>query len=204
MIAKKRILVKRLITSYLYEYNKLGDIMDYLLLVNRDNRLDKMDVPDDLVNAGSIYKKNILVNRKVLNMFNLMKMEALRNGYDIDIMSGYRGYNYQNKIYHKLIRDKGLNYALRHIAPAGASEHQTGLAIDICVYRDSKCYIEGELNNFKEIQWLHKNAHRFGFILRYPEGAEDITGYNYEPWHFRYVGNKASYIYYNKKVLDNL
>lgn len=176
--------------------------MDYLLLVNRDNVLGKTYVPCDLVNAGSIYKKNILVMKKVLSMFNFMKLEALNCGYDIDIMSGYRSYHYQKIIYDRLVRNKGLNYAFRYIAPAGSSEHQSGLAIDICVYRGDSCYIEHEISNFKEIKWLHNNAHKFGFILRYPQGKEDITGYNYEPWHFRYVGNMAYYIFYNNLTLE--
>ena len=183
--------------NYYFEYNILGDIMDYLLLVNRDNLLDKAYIPLDLVNAGSIYKDNILIVKKVHDMFNLMKMDALKLGYDIDIMSGYRAYDYQDKIYHKLIDEKGFNYAFRHIAPPGASEHQTGLAIDICVYRDGNCYIEHEISEFEEIKWLHNNCYKYGFILRYPDGMEEVTGYNYEPWHFRYVGNIASYIYFN-------
>ncbi len=176
--------------------------MNYLLLVNRDNLLDKTYVPDDLIDADSMYRDNILVRKKANIMFNLLKKEALKHGFEIDAMSGYRDYSYQEKLYHKLIKEKGFNYAFRHIAPPGASEHQTGLAIDICVYHQGKCYIEHEISDFKEIKWLHHNAHRFGFILRYPFGMEEITGYNYEPWHIRYVGNMASYIYYNKLVLE--
>ena len=176
--------------------------MDYLLLVNRDNLLDKTYTPKDLVNASSNYKDNILISKHIKKMFNYMKKEAIRHGYDIDIMSGYRDYYYQKKIYHKLIREKGFNYAFRHIAPPGSSEHQTGLAIDICVYRDNKCYIEYEISDFDEIKWIINNAHRFGFILRYPYGLEEVTGYNYEPWHIRYVGNMASYIYYNHLTLE--
>lgn len=178
--------------------------MNYLTLVNRDNLLDKTYIPTDLVDAHSKYKDNILINNHVNFFFYLMRREALKNGYNIDIMSGYRSYKYQDSLYKKLINDKGLNYTLRHVAPGGASEHQTGLAIDICVYRDNKCYIEHELNDFEEITWLHNNAHKFGFILRYLDEKEDITGYNYEPWHLRYVGNLASYIYYNNLVLEEL
>ena len=185
-----------------FTYNNSGDVMDYLMLVNRDNLLERTYIPSDLVNANSLYKEEILIDRKVSTMFNLLKNEALKNGYDIDIMSGYRTYDYQEKIYNSLIRDKGLNYAFRHIAPPGASEHQTGLAIDICVYYEGKCYCEYDTSDFEEIKWLHKNAHRFGFVLRYMEGCEDITGYNYEPWHFRYVGNIASYLYYNCLTLE--
>ena len=177
--------------------------MDYLELVNRDNLLDKTYIPNNLVDSGSIYKNFILVYNKVSSMFSLLKLEALKYGYDIDIMSGYRSYDYQDRIYNKLINEKGFNYALRHIAPPGGSEHQTGLAIDICVYRNNKCYVEHEICNFDEIKWLHKNAHKFGFILRYPEGKEEITGYCYEPWHLRYVGNMASFIYYNNLTLED-
>lgn len=172
------------------------------MLVNRDNLLDRTYIPSYLVDSGSKYKDNILINSKVYDMFMLMKLEALIYGIDIDIMSGYRTYDYQEKIYNKLVLEKGFNYAFRHIAPPGASEHQTGLAIDICIYRNNKCYIENEIANYLEVFWLHKNAHRFGFILRYPKGHEDVTGYSYEPWHFRYVGNIASYLYYNDLTLE--
>ena len=176
--------------------------MDYLMLVNRDNLLDRTYIPDDLVDSKSIYKENILINKHVLAAFNMMKKAAKENGYEIDIMSGYRTYDYQEKIYNKLIQEKGFNYALRHIAMPGASEHQTGLALDICVYRNGKCYIEKEITEFNEVKWLHNNAYKFGFILRYPEEKEDITGYNYEPWHFRYVGKIASYLYYNNLTME--
>ena len=176
--------------------------MNYLILVNRKNPLDKTYIPMNLIDSNSKYKENMLIEKKANDMFILMKLEASMHGYDIDIMSGYRDFNYQDKIYNKLVLEKGLNYAYRYIAPAGASEHQTGLAIDICVYRNNHCYIEHEIEDFDEIKWLQANAHRFGYILRYPYDKEDDTGYNYEPWHFRYVGNVASYIYYNNLTLE--
>lgn len=176
--------------------------MNYQLLVNKYNLLSKTYVPSNLVAVDSSYKRDILVNDRAYRMFNKMKLEALKTGYNIDIMSGYRSYYYQEKLYNKLVYEKGFSYAFRHIAPPGGSEHQTGLAIDICVYRDDKCYIENELTYFEEILWLKRNAHRFGFILRYPEEAEEITGYNYEPWHFRYVGNIANYVYFNEITLE--
>lgn len=178
--------------------------MDYTILVNKDNVLDRTYVPDELANAFSSYKDDILVNKTLLDNFNLMKMDAYMNGYNIDIMSGYRDYNYQEKIYNKLIIDKGFAYAFRSVAKAGCSEHQTGLAIDICVYRDNKCYIEHELEDMEEINWVINNCYKYGFILRYPKGMEDRTGYNYEPWHFRYVGNDvAKYLWENKMILED-
>lgn len=172
------------------------------MLVNRDNLLDRTYIPINLVDTLSNYKEGIFINKKALDKFNLMKLEAYSKGYVIDIMSGYRNYDYQEKIYNKLILDKGFNYAFRHIAPPGASEHQTGLALDFCIYRENKCYIEHEVEELEEAKWIHDNAHRFGFILRYPLYKEDITGYNYEPWHLRYVGDIASYLYYNDLTLE--
>ena len=179
-------------------------MVNYLKIVNRNNLLDRTYIPDDLVDTKSSYRNGIMVSSIVSRMFTLMKLEAIKNGYDIDIMSGYRTYQYQNIIYNNLIKDKGLNYAFRHIAPPGASEHQLGLAIEICINRCDKCYTEYYIINFDEIKWLHRNAHKYGFILRYPNDKEEITGYKYEPWHFRYVGNMASYMYFNNLVLEEL
>ena len=177
--------------------------MDYEILVNKDNSLGKSYIPNDLVDTKSNYRDGILINRKVLEQFNLMKNDASKLGYNIDIMSGYRDYFYQEKIYNKLLKEKGFAYTFRCIAKPGYSEHQTGLAIDICVYRGDKCYIEHELEDMDEINWVINNCYKYGFILRYPKYMEDKTGYNYEPWHFRYVGDIAQYLYKNKILLDN-
>lgn len=177
--------------------------MDYEILVNKDNALDKTYVPDNLVDANSNYKDGILINKKVLERFNLMRYDAKLLGYSIDIMSGYRDYMYQDKIYNKLLMEKGLAYTFRSIAKPGCSEHQTGLAIDICVYRGDKCYIEHELEEMEEVKWLIDNSYKYGFILRYPKYKEDLTGYHYEPWHFRYVGDIAKYLYENDMILED-
>ena len=177
--------------------------MDYEMLVNKDHALNKTYVPSNLVNANSKYKEDILINETVLENFNRMRDDALLFGYKIDIMSGYRDYLYQEGIYNKLVLEKGLAYAFRTIAKPGCSEHQTGLAIDICVYKDDKCYIENDLEDMDECSWLINNSYKYGFILRYPKGYEDKTGYNYEPWHFRYVGNIAPYLYKNKLLLED-
>lgn len=176
--------------------------MDYNILVNKDNPLPRAHIPNDLVDAESKYKDDVYIDRVVKEAFDRLKNEALKYGYYIDIESGYRDYDYQEKIYNKLVEEKGFSYALTRIAEPGKSEHQTGLAIDFCVYQDEKCYIEDKLEELPATKWVHMNAHRFGFILRYPEGKEDITKYSYEPWHLRYVPNIASYIYSNNLTLE--
>ena len=177
--------------------------MNYKILVNKDNVLDKDYVPIDLVNAESSYKDGIFINNKVLEQFKLMKKDALNHGYNIDIMSGYRNYEYQEKIYNNLLNEKGLAYVFRSVAKPGCSEHQTGLAIDVCIYKNNKCYIEKELEDMEEIKWIINNCYKYGFILRYPKDMEDKTGYNYEPWHLRYVGDIAEYLFKNNILLED-
>lgn len=177
--------------------------MDYEILVNKDHTLDKTYVPSDLVLTDSSYKNGILIHKKVFEQFKLMQEDAKKLGYTIDIMSGYRDYAYQEKIYNKLLREKGFAYTFRSIAKPGCSEHQTGLAVDICIYREDKCYIEHEISDSDEVKWLVDNCYKYGFILRYPKGMEDRTGYNYEPWHYRYVGEIAEYLYRNKMLLED-
>ncbi|MDO5569561.1 MAG: M15 family metallopeptidase [bacterium] len=176
--------------------------MDYQILVNKDNSLDKDYIPKNLVLSNSIYKDGIMVDKLVLEAFNKMKEEAKKYNYEIDIMSGYRSYSYQDKLFNNLVNEKGFNYAYNYIAKAGTSEHQTGLAIDFVIYKDDKCYIEHDVEGLNETLWIHQNAHKYGFIVRYPKDKEEITKYNYEPWHLRYVGNIANSLYNNDLTLE--
>lgn len=176
--------------------------MDYQILVNKDNPLPRAHIPNDLINVESKYKDNILLDKKAYESFQKLQQAALKKNYKIDIESGYRTFDYQEKIYNKLIEEKGFSYAVTRIAEPGKSEHQTGLAIDVCVYKDGKCYIEHELEDLPETKWIHENSPKYGFILRFPEGKENITKYSYEPWHLRYVGELATYLYDNKLTLE--
>ncbi len=177
--------------------------MNYEILVNKEHPLNKTFIPNDLIDTNSKYKNNVLINKEVLNHFLKMKYDMQLLGFNIDIMSGYRDYNYQAKIYNRSLSEKGYTYTIRSIAKPGCSEHQTGLAIDICIYKNNKVYIEDQILNTKELAFLKNNAHKYGFILRYPEDKEDITGYNYEPWHYRYVGLPLSeHLYKNDLTLD--
>ena len=176
--------------------------MNYSILVNKDNPLQRAHIPNNLVDAESAYKENILIDEEVKKSFDKLKKEALKYNYHIDIESGYRDFDYQEKIYNRLLEEKGFAYAVTRIAEPGKSEHQTGLAIDFCIYKDDKCYIENDIKDLEETIWVHNNAHKFGFILRYPEGKEDITKYSYEPWHLRYIGSVANNIYHNNLTLE--
>ncbi|MFZ0530248.1 MAG: M15 family metallopeptidase [Propionicimonas sp.] len=117
----------------------------------------------------------------------LKKMTAAARaaGVRVVVRSGYRSYATQSGIYQRALRNyPSVASAKRYNAPPGASEHQTGLAVDLW---DGVTW-SLPMANTATGKWLHKHAHDYGFILRYPKGKERITGYAYEPWHFRYVG----------------
>lgn len=176
--------------------------MDYKILVNKENKLDNNYAPLNLVKTKSEYKDNIYLEEKTYEQFQKLQNEALKYGYQIDIASGYRDYNYQEKLFNELVLEKGYNYAYKYIAKPGHSEHQTGLALDIVIYEEDKSYIEHDIENLNATKWLHQNAHHYGFILRYPSDKEEITNYSYEPWHLRYVGQLATYLYNNNLTLE--
>lgn len=122
-----------------------------------------------------------------------LQAAALEAGYDIPTLSAYRSYEYQGTLYNSYVERDGQEAADTYSARAGFSEHQSGLAFDV-----------GELDNaYGETsagKWLYAHCHEFGFILRYPQGKESITGYMYEPWHIRYVGKDIATDIYEKKV----
>lgn len=176
--------------------------MDYQILVNKDNPLPRAHIPNDLVEVNSSYKDSIKLDKKAYEAFKKLQKAASEYGYKIDIESGYRDYDYQERIYNRLIKEKGYSYAITRIAEPGKSEHQTGLAIDFCVYRNNKCYIEHEIEDLEETKWIHNNAYKYGLVLRYPEGKENITKYSYEPWHLRFLGDISTVLYNNEITLE--
>ena len=102
--------------------------------------------------------------------------------------SAYRSYSTQESVYAGWVDSLGQEGADLTSARPGHSEHQTGLAIDINALPDQGCALEPCWGDTPHAQWLAANAYRFGFIVRYPDGKTDITGYEYEPYHMRYVG----------------
>lgn len=123
-------------------------------------------------------------------------------GEKIMSVSGFRSYNYQKGLYNRYVKKDGEKKASVYSAKPGHSEHQTGLAFDIGGV-EKKHWVTDSFVNTEEAKWLKHNAHRYGFILRYPKGKEGITGYKFEPWHFRYVGAEhAVKIYENNLTLE--
>ena len=124
------------------------------------------------------------------NAFNKMKNDASSLGLNLYISSGYRSYYDQKYIYNNYVKRDGQAAADRYSARAGHSEHQSGLAFDLNT-------ISSAFTNTPEGKWVNDNCYKYGLILRYPEGKEEITGYIYESWHLRYVGIELATKLYN-------
>lgn len=162
------------------------------ILTNKYLYMPSNYIPDNLENINPKYAngtKKLVKEAKI--MFEKMVEDASNDGYTIRVISAYRSYEYQNILYNKYVDKDGISLADTYSARPGYSEHQTGLVVDI----DN---IKTDYNNFEstnEFNWMQENAYKYGFILRYPKGKENITGYTYESWHYRYVGKEiAKYI----------
>lgn len=121
-----------------------------------------------------------------------MVAAAKKAGVDLVAFSGYRSYEYQTQLYTNYTNRDGKEAADRYSARPGHSEHQTGLAFDIGEIGREDLWLTEEFGESPAGKWLAQNAHMYGFILRYPKGKEDVTGFMYESWHFRYLGKELA------------
>lgn len=166
-----------------------------ILLVNKKNPIVKDYKPADLV-APNIPFASVAnpmvenVTKDVAVELENMFEDAKKDGITLLGVSAYRSYEYQVQVFNDSIRAYGLEHSKKYVAQPGQSEHQTGLSIDILSNEYSS--LDEGFENTKAFDWLMKNMRNYGFILRYPKGKEDITGYNYEAWHIRYVGVDAA------------
>ena len=183
-----------------YSHDKEADLSKgFLVLVNKYYKLSEHYVPDNLVKVESVHGDGRYINKDVYLAFIKMYNDIKKENMSIYIASPYRSYAYQKKLYNNYVSKNGVEKADTFSARAGYSEHQTGLAMDISDGKISYTNFE----NTDEYKWMLKNAHKYGFILRYPKGKEKQTGYMFESWHYRYVGEKvAKYIHENNITFD--
>lgn len=164
------------------------------ILVNKYNYLTKDYIPNNLTETKEYSKSILKMNSKAYDAFKEMAKEIEKEDMHIRIVSAYRSYDYQNNLYNNYLKYDTKEKVDTYSARAGYSEHQTGLAVDI----DNTLVNYNRFHITQEFTWMQKNAYKYGFILRYPLGKENITGYKYEPWHYRYVGKDiAKYIHDN-------
>ena len=172
------------------------------VLVNKKRNLSENYVPEDLVTLSEL--PTVLSNPEV-NQLRSAAYQALKElfsaateaGYELHARSGYRSYYTQALLYSSYVDSYGKAAAGKYSAKPGQSEHQTGLSIDITCealnYKLDTTFAETE-----EGKWVAENAHNYGYIIRYPKGKEEITGYAYEPWHIRYLGAELA-----EKIYDS-
>ncbi len=128
-----------------------------------------------------------VIAKDLVSMSNAAKVA----GYTLVLSSGYRSENLQTSFYNDYVARDGVAAADRYSARPGTSEHQTGLSIDLG-RPDQRCQLATCFGGLPEGVWLRDHAHEYGFLIRYPEGKEEVTGYQYEPWHLRYVGRELA------------
>lgn len=193
--------------------------MDYQILVNKTHKIDKEYFKNVILpsivevhptkNNEAVYRtfgikeNKTYLEKKTAEMYERMKKYAERNDVILGITSGYLSFEQQKAKYNYFLEKKGIEFTKKSACLPGYSEHNTGLAMDCDIFRDGRWGgispdKDGNVN--KETAWLHTILHKFGFILRYPKGKEEITGMKFEPWHIRYVGESLAKHIYEKNL----
>ncbi len=159
----------------------VDDPVSIWVVANKQRPLNPKEyVPNDLTSIGSVQ-----LRQEAAQALTKLRQAASAQGLTITPLSGYRSYTTQVTVYNREVSHYGQATADTQSARPGHSEHQSGLAVDV---GGGGCGIEDCFGNTPEGKWLAANAHTYGYVIRYPEGKQDITGYRYEPWHIRYVG----------------
>ncbi|WP_110928519.1 M15 family metallopeptidase [Bacillus massiliglaciei] len=177
------------------------------VLVNKEYSLPEDYTPPDLVypNVPFIFEgkmEKMLMREEAARALEKMFEAAEKDGMPLSGVSAYRSHERQKAIFENYVQKDGYEKARTYSALPGTSEHETGLAIDVSS-RSGVCPAQECFDETPESAWLADNAYKYGFIIRYPKGKEDITGYKYEAWHIRYVGKDvASEIYKEGSTLE--
>jgi D-alanyl-D-alanine carboxypeptidase len=162
--------------------HSIDDPASIWVVVDKAEPLSPPDyAPDDLVAVGGGHQLRAEAAAAMRRMF----ADAAAQGLPMQVDSAYRSYSYQQGVFSSAVSRLGRAQALRASARPGFSEHQTGLSADI---GGGGCDIDSCFAGTRAGRWVAENGHRYGFVIRYPEGEEAVTGYKYEPWHVRYVG----------------
>lgn len=181
--------------------------MYYQALVNKKYKYrEEMFSDRILVSSYNVDEEEVLIEQKTYEAYlKLQKFLEQEKGILIGILSCYRSLEEQKQVYNQISSSYGEDYAKKVVAPVGGSEHHTGLCVDLSIYKNNKFLIDHEeiMAEVSVYQQIVPFLSQFGFILRYPKGKEEITGYSYEPWHIRYVGVKlAKTLYEDSTTLE--
>lgn len=169
-----------------------SDVDSVAVLVNKQFALPEQYEPEDLVYPDVRFTFSEKIEKRMMRSEAAGALEEMfdaaeEDGIYLAGVSAYRSHRTQTALFNRYVERDGEEKAKTYSAVPGHSEHETGLAIDVSG-SDGKCAAEDCFGGTEEAEWLEQHATEFGFIIRYPEGKEEITGYKYEPWHLRYVG----------------
>ena len=173
----------------------------FLTLVNRTHKLpEDWESRISLVDTQNFSQENIRVEQNAFDAFQALKTDVLNDGVQIELESSYRSVERQQELWAEYEQAYGLDYCNQYVAVPGFSEHHTGFAIDVNLVQPEKEQTEEERAAERAELWarVHAKLADHGFILRYLQGKEEITGYSYEPWHIRYIGDPAA----AKEIMD--
>lgn len=170
----------------------------YEILINKKNKFEKEE-DFEIIIGRSKYCGDLFVENITYKQFKLLQDYALNNNFIIDIESAYRSFDEQLNLFNEIVDEKGIDHTLKFVAIPGYSEHQSGLAIDICQFKNNTWLLEYKMEDTC-IKFIEDNAHLFGFIVRYPKNKVHITKYGYEPWHLRFVGKELASKLYKKNI----
>lgn len=166
-----------------------------VLLVNKNNIFNEKYIDNfEMVEYENYSENTLYIESETFRHYEMLKAHLKVDGIVIEIDDAYRSLERQENLFIDFMKKYGLEYATEVVAMPGTSEHHTGQAIDLVIQKDGKWIVENDelLKETEIFEKIHKSLKHFGFILRYPKGKEDITGYPYEPWHIRYVGEDIS------------
>ncbi|MBB3668123.1 M15 family metallopeptidase [Garicola koreensis] len=177
------------------------------VLANRQNPLDPIDyAPSDLVYPEVPFygpESAMQVRQEAAAALEQLLAAGDAQGMHLGLVSAYRSFDYQQQIYSQRHAEVGTEATDLYMSRPGYSEHQTGLAADVISIANPDCMLGECFAATPEGQWVAENAHKHGFVIRYPQGKEHITGYPYEPWHLRYVGvETAQEVYQGGHTLE--
>lgn len=165
---------------------------DYMVLVNKQSKLpedweNKIELVDVYTGLDETYQ----VEKKTAEAYEKLREDLAKDHIIIELDSTYRTVKRQQEIWDQFEKDKGLDYAKKYVAVPGTSEHHTGLAVDVKIVKSGKIIEDNDAMTAETeiFSKIHAKLAKYGFILRYPVGKEDITGYGAEVWHFRYIDN---------------
>lgn len=193
----QNVFVKNDYTKYYENVSQVEDAAALDVIVNKYNMISTDYVPDVVSCSRQYASEGVELRSEAYEAFKEMEADMLAAGVEgirgVYITSGYRNAELQKELYDRYLNSKGELYADAYSARPGSSEHQLGLSMDITATNKESL----EFDTTEEYAWISVNCHKYGFILRYPASGEKITGYSFEPWHYRFVGEELATKIYN-------